>query len=99
MVGRALGDEGAVFQHHKVFTDLHDQAHVVLDEQHGDATVTDGRDGIHQGHGLLVVHAARGLVQDQQPGVGGQGASDFQQALVAVGKTAGGLGVMVGRLQ
>ena len=37
MVGRALGDEGAVFQHHKVFTDLHDQAHVVLDEQHGDA--------------------------------------------------------------
>ena len=69
----------------------------MLDEQHGDATVTDGRDGIHQGHGLLVVHAARGLVQDQQPGVGGQGAGDLQQALVAVGKTAGGLGVMIGQ--
>ena len=36
--------------------------------RHGDAPVTDGRDGVHQGHGLLVVHAARGLVQDQQAG-------------------------------
>ena len=33
MVGRALGDEVPVFQHHKMFTDLHDQTRVVLDEQ------------------------------------------------------------------
>ena len=41
--------------------------------------------------GLLLVHAAGGLVQHQQPGLGGQGPGDLQQALVAVGEVAGQL--------
>ena len=39
--GQALGDLLAVVQHGDVVGDLHDHAHVVLDEQDGEAEVGD----------------------------------------------------------
>jgi len=69
----------------------------VLNEQHGNAPVADGPDGMHQGSGLLIVHAACGFVQNHEARVGGQGAGYLKQALVAVRKAACGLGIAIGK--
>ena len=44
---------------------------------------------VHHLPGLGGVHAGRGLVQQQQLGLAGQGAGDLQPALVAVGQVLG----------
>src|SRR5690625_673811 len=63
-LGRAaLTDLAAVVQHGDVIGDLHDQAHVVLDEQHGDALVADVPHHFHQLLALVPVHAVRGLIE------------------------------------
>ena len=88
-VGRALGDDVAEVQHADALTDAHDQAHIVFNEQDGDLEgVADLYDILHELGGLGGVHAGRGLIQEQQGGIGGQGADDLQAALGAVGETA-----------
>ena len=69
----------------------------MLNEQHGNAPVAYGAYGVHQGGCFLIIHAASGLVQNHQAWVGCQRAGNFEQALVAVRKTASGLGVTVGQ--
>ena len=46
--GRALGDLLAEVEHDDPVGDAHDQAHVVLDEQHGEPSVADLADQVHQ---------------------------------------------------
>ena len=69
--------------------EVEDEAHVVLDDEDGDALVADGEDQFLGGAGLLGVHAGRGLVEQQQAGVAGQCPGDLQLALFAVGEVAG----------
>ena len=57
----------------------------------------DGADALDQVGTLGGVHAGGGLVEQQQPRLGGQGAGDLDQTLRAVGKT--GRGQMRHRLQ
>lgn len=61
----------------------------MLDEEDGDALVADGEDQLFGGARLLGVHAGGGLVQEEQAGLGGEGAGDLQLALFAVGEVAG----------
>ncbi|KAI1697406.1 hypothetical protein Ddc_19716 [Ditylenchus destructor] len=88
--GRALGDLLAVIEHRHPVAQAHYQRHVVLDQQDGPAVVADAVDQLAQHDLLGRVHAGGRLVQRQQLGVGGQGAGDFQAALVAVGQRARG---------
>lgn len=68
---------------------VEDEAHVVLDDEDGDALVADGEDEFLGGAGFLGVHAGGGLVEEEQAGVAGEGSGDFELALFAVGEVAG----------
>ena len=62
----------------------------MLDEQDGHVeVVADEADGLDQVLGLVGVHARRGLVEEQELGVCGQGAGDLQLSLLTVGQIAG----------
>ena len=88
--GRALGDPLAVVEHGDALADAHDDAHLVLDEQDGDAQVV-AEPSDETGHlvGLGRVHAGGRLVEQQEAWAGAQGPGDLQATLVAVGHVAG----------
>src|SRR5574338_372298 len=87
--GRPLGDLLAEHEHHDVFAGAHHQAHVVLDEEDGDAARADPADEPHQLVGLLLVHPPGRLVEDEELRVGRQRPGDLQPALVAVRQVPG----------
>ncbi len=68
--------------------EVEDEAHVVLDDEDGDALVPDGEDEFFGDAGFLGVHAGGGLVEEEESGVAGECAGDFQLALVSVGEVA-----------
>lgn len=69
----AVGDDAAEIERHHLVRDSHHQVHVVLDQQHGDAQpVADVADAAAELVDLLMVEAARRLVQQQQLGLGDQ---------------------------
>src|SRR5215211_5224751 len=82
--GRTLGDLLSELQHHDAVGNAHDQPHVVLDEQDGDAPVAYRPDELE--HRLLLrrVEPGGGLVQAQQRRLGGERPCDLQPALFAV---------------
>ena len=86
----ALGDQTSVVENEDLLGDAHHQLDVVLDEKHGDARSVDVADALDQVGTLGGVHTGGGLVEQQQPRFGRQGAGDLHQTLRAVGKTGGG---------
>ena len=76
--------------------EVEDEAHVVLDDEDGDALVADGEDEFFGGAGFLGVHAGGGLVEEEQAGFAGECAGDFELALFAVGEVAGEVVALVG---
>src|SRR5581483_6290607 len=89
---RALGDLDPVVEHGHALRDGHNNAHIVLDQQDGQAEVApQRRDQPRHGRGLLRVHARRWLVEQQQLRLGRQGAGDLEAALVAIGQVLGNL--------
>ena len=80
----------AVVQHRDPVGDAHDHAHLVLDEQDGDAQVVaqPADEARHLG-GLGGVHARGRLVEQQQPRLRGERPRDLESTLVAVGQVAG----------
>ena len=88
---RALGDEPALRQHPDLRGQAHDRAHHVLDHQHGHAI---RRQLAHHGNHLVDlgrVQPRQHLVQQQQPGPGGQRARQLQALAPAHGQVGGGL--------
>ena len=84
---RAFGDLSCRNRARDALADAHDDFHVVLDEQHGDAEFFLGEpDQLHQFDLLRRVHAGGGFVEQQQLRPRGEGADDFEPALVAVGQ-------------
>src|SRR5262245_41418270 len=69
-LGRAaLGDLPPEVEHDHAIGHLHDQAHVVLDQQHrGAAVIPDLAHQARECRDLLVVEPARRLVEQEQPG-------------------------------
>ena len=85
------------------FADGHDEFHVVFDEQDADAERSRMK-RISSMSSIFScgIHAGGGLVEEQDLGLRGQSAGDFQAALVAVGKVLGdevGLGIEVERVR
>ena len=68
----------------------------MLDEDHGRAVVGQRAQQGREAAGLLGVLPGRGLVEEQEPGLDGEGAADLDQAAGAggelVGRTVGDLG-------
>src|SRR5690606_39835100 len=87
--GRAFRDLLPVVQHRDAVGHFHYQVHIVFDEQHRDALVTDGADEADQLFGFLRVEARGGFVQHQQFRVQRQCPGNLQPPLVAVGQAPG----------
>src|SRR5262249_30872807 len=86
-VGRAVGDLDAVVEDGDAVGDAHYYLHVVLDQQDRQLQLgAQPLDEARQLGGLLRVHAGGRLVEQEEPRAGGDGASDLQTPLVAVGE-------------
>ena len=89
LLGQPFGDLLAVVEHGDVLGDAHDDAHVVLDEQNGDAQlIAQPANELGRLRGLARVHARGRLVEQEQLGFTGQRAGNLQPALIAVGQVA-----------
>src|SRR5207302_1529837 len=87
--GRAVGDLPAVVQHDHPVGDVHDHAHVVLDERDRRAELLiDVEDEAAHVLLLLDVHPGHRLVEQQEPGLGGQRPGELDALLQAVGQAA-----------
>src|SRR5688500_18512913 len=85
----AVGDLAAVVQHRHAVGNVHDHAHVVLDEGDGGAELAvHVEDEARHVFLLLDVHPRHGLVEQQQRGLRRQCASQLDALLQAVGKLA-----------
>ena len=72
--------------------DLHDDPHVVLDQQDGEIEVDDeAAEQPHELDGLSLGHAGRGLVEQQQGGLGGQRAGQLQPSLLLLDEPTAGM--------
>jgi hypothetical protein len=85
--GRADGDGDAEVEGQHPVRQVHDHAHVVLDQDHGQRQLLPDVED-EPGHvlGLLDVHARHGLVQQQQLRLHGQGPTELDPLVDAVGQ-------------
>ena len=91
LLGQAGRDGCAEVDDHHPVGEVHHEAHVVLDEDHGHAQlVADVED--EPGHvlGLLDVHPGDGLVEEQELGLHRERAAQLDALLDAVGQQADG---------
>ena len=77
-VGRTAGDKRTVLKYKELLAHLHDEAHIVLDEQHRHPALADGVDKLDEHRRLGVVHAPGRLVENDELGIGGQRTGDFE---------------------
>jgi hypothetical protein len=88
LCGGTLGDLLTVIEHRNSLRGLHDDLHVVLDQEDRDSTLEDGANEIHQLDLLLGREPCGGLVEQKQLGIRGQGARNLEAPLLAVGEVA-----------
>ena len=71
---------------------VHDDAHVVLDQQHADAVELPDRNQqlVELSAGLTRIEPGRRFVETEQPWFGAHGAGDLEAALGAVRKITSG---------
>ena len=88
--GRAVGDLRAVVEHDDVIGNLHDDRHVMLDQQHRSLVIVADRVEQRVQIGRFArVEAGGGLVEAEQHRIGAHRARDLEPALRAVGQFAG----------
>src|SRR5216117_2081533 len=80
----AVGDLPAEVEHDDAIAEAHHGAHVVLDEQDGDAPIADASHRLHHPVRLLRVHAREGLVEEEHLRVARHRDGDAEGAQVAV---------------
>ena len=87
---RAACEHFAVVEHVDVVADVHNQVHVVLDDQNGQIpALHDALDDDVQIALFLTVHAGCRLVEQQKARVAGERARDFHEALLAIREASG----------
>src|SRR5579883_3453962 len=88
-VGRSIGDLAAVIEDDDAVGDIHDDAHIVLDERHGRAElVIDVEDEARHVLLLLDIHAGHRLVEEEEIGLHGERAPELDPLLQAVRELA-----------
>src|SRR3954463_11765839 len=83
-----LGELAAVVQHRDLVADAHHHVHVVLDEHDGTAGVADAAEAAREIGRLCLVEAGRRLVQENQRGLGDEGARYLEQPPMPVRQLA-----------
>src|SRR2546426_9105751 len=90
IVGRALGDLLAHVEHRDTVGDVHDHAHVVLDQDHGDAPLlVDVEDEARHVLFLFVIASAHRLVEQQDLRVERERAAELDALLETISERAG----------
>ena len=88
-IGRAGCNHAAAIEHVDVVAELRHKAHVVLDEQNAHALPRQPGEDLAQFSGLYIIHAGHRFVEQDQGGLGRQGAHHFHTALVAIRQATG----------
>ena len=87
---RALGERPALVEHLDPVADVHDQRHVVVDEEHARVVVVAHRaDDLGERRHLRLRKTRRGLVHEDEPRLGRERPCDAEPSLVAVRERAG----------
>src|SRR5438034_3771748 len=82
---RALEDAFAVGEHLDALAEVHDQVHVVLDDDHGETiALADLVDEAEDAARLAGVHPRGRFVEHEKTRPGGEGPHQLQPALVAI---------------
>ena len=86
---RALRQRPALVEHLDAVADVHDQRHVVIDEEHARVVLVAYRaHDLGEGGHLRLGEACRGLVHEHEPGLGRERTGDAEAALVPVRERA-----------
>ena len=85
------GDDLAVVEHGHLVADAHDQAHVVLHQEHGHTFGGQAQQDLPEGGGLLLVEPGLGSSRSRTDGRGGHGPGQLHQTGQAGGQRVGGL--------
>src|SRR5258708_31819215 len=86
---RAFGDLDAVIDDDDAIADAHDDAHVMLDQQHGDAALLNSLDHGNEPRPLVGVEPGGRLVEQKETRRGGEGYGDLELALLAIREGVG----------
>src|SRR6516225_7987823 len=86
---RSLSNELAEIKHRNPIGDVHDEAHVMLDEQHGDAGRGDCAQQRSEARRLATIETRRRLIEQQKLGLRGERAGNLKQPLSTVWQHAG----------
>ncbi len=87
--GCSFGDLGAVVKYDDLVADTHDDMHIMFDEQDGDVQLlTQTRMKCIISVVSLWIHPGGRFIQQEQSGLTGKCAGDFQSALGTVGQVA-----------
>src|SRR5438552_2722445 len=89
--GYALGDHATVVEHDHRLGEAHHQAHVVLDDEHGDVAAADLADQRDEPLLFGAGHAGGRLVEEQQTWPRGQSDRELDLPLLTVWQRAGSL--------
>ena len=84
--GRPLGDLAAEIEHGEAIAEPHDEVHVVLDQQDGEAAAAQRLQQCGKRGGLGRIHSGRGLVEQEQLRIRRQRTRDLKPPLVAISK-------------
>ena len=87
----ALGDDAAGVEDDDVVGYLHDEVHVVLDDEERQPRPPQAADAVGQFEGLPGVEPRGGFVEEEEGGFGGHGAGDLELALPGEGQVANAL--------
>jgi len=85
---RAFSDHGAVVQHKDLVRNVHDERHVVFDQENGGPGVPDLAYQFSELVGLAHIEAAGRLIQQQKVRIRSQGARELDHAALPEGKRA-----------
>src|SRR5882672_3614887 len=86
LVGQAVGDLRAEVEDDDTLRERQQEMHVVLDEQHGDATCGDAPDDLREPRALRRRQARRGLVEEDEARFSGQRARDLEEPSLPKGQ-------------
>ena len=79
-----VGDFATEVEHRDPLAYAHHQAHVVVDQQHGQTDLVELLDQVAHAVFLSGVHAGRGFVEDKELRLQGQGARHLEATLIAI---------------
>jgi hypothetical protein len=95
-VGSPVGDDAALVEHGDALGNGEDHLHVVLREEKGEAALArDALDELDRLPRLLGRHAGRGLVEEEDLRLEGEGDAELELLLVAVREEARDLARLV----